>query len=228
MQKRADAVGCRSFRLSRLKEPEYRHLWYLLFWPGYIAQYILVERLNPAETYHVIHCALDDLIPFQEWFLLAYVAWYIMIVGMHLYTLLYDTAAFRDYSRFLIISMSMCAVIFLVYPSTQQLRPETLPRENLLTKILELIYRVDTPTNILPSGHAVGAMAVFAAALHCGRLRTPGRLAVIGALALLVSLSTVFLKQHSILDVLAAVPVCAVTYGIVYPPNRAGKSASKR
>jgi len=210
------AADYRNFRLSRINEPEYRHLWYLLFWPAFIAQYFLVENLNPAPQYHMIHCVLDDWIPFQEWFLLAYVAWYGMIVGMHLYTMLYDIEAFRKYSRFLIVSMSMCTVVFLLYPSCQDLRPAQLPRDNLLTKIVSFLYWIDTPTNIFPSEHAVGAIGVFAAAVHTKSLRTAKRLTLIGILSVLISVSTVFLKQHSALDVLAALPVCAVSYWIVY------------
>ena len=89
-----------------------------------------------------------------------------------------------------------------------------------MTKIVGLLYWIDTPTNIFPSEHAVGAIAVFAAAVHTKSLRTPGRLAAIGILAVLVSVSTVFLKQHSALDVLAALAVCAVSYWIVYHNKR--------
>lgn len=216
MDRSSFAVDYRAFRLSKINRPEYRHLWYLLFWPGFVAQYFLVENLNPAPQYHMIHCVLDDWIPFQEVFLLFYVAWYVMIAGMHLYTMLYDVEAFRNYSRLLILSMSICTVVFLVYPSCQELRPESFPRNNLLTRIVGFLYWIDTPTNILPSEHAVGAIAVFAAAAHTRGLRAPARLVPIGILAVLVSVSTVFLKQHSALDVLAALPVCAVSYWIVY------------
>lgn len=34
--------------------------------------------------------------------------------------------------------------------------------------------------------------------------------------AFLISISTVFLKQHSILDVLAAIPICVATAVIVF------------
>jgi len=210
----------RNFRLSRINEPEYKHMWYLLFWPGFIAQYVLIENLNPAPQYHMIHCVLDDWIPFQEWFLLAYAAWYVMIAGMHLYTMLFDLESFRRYSRLLILSMSICTVIFLLYPSCQDLRPAQLPRDNIAARIVAFLYRIDTPTNIFPSEHAVGAIAVFLSALHTKGLDTPKRLALIGLLAVLVSVSTVFLKQHSALDVLAAIPVCAVSYWIVYHKNK--------
>lgn len=208
----APAVDYRDFRLGRLNTPQYRHLWYFLFWPVYIMRYLLIENLNPAAVYTPIHCALDDAIPFFEGFLAFYVLWYVAIFGMHLYTALYDLDTFKRYSKYLIFSVSVSTVIFLIFPSCQELRPEAFPRDNFLTRIIGLIYAVDTNTNVFPSEHAIGAMAVLGAAIHANGLRSSGKITVIAVLAVLISLSTVFLKQHSILDVLAAIPICAVAY----------------
>lgn len=210
------AVDYRNFRLSKINRKEYRHLWFLLFWPIYIGRYLLAENLNPAAVYHPIHCALDDIIPFQEGFLIFYALWYVFIAGMHLYTLLYDVDSFKRYSKFLLISTTISTVIFFVFPSCQNLRPAEFPRDNVLTKIVGLLYTIDTNTNVFPSEHAIGSLAVLAAAIHTKSLRSPGKLTVIALLAVLISLSTVFLKQHSFLDVLAALPICAVAYWICY------------
>lgn len=212
----APAVDYRNFRLNKLNTAEYNHLWYLLIWPCYLSRYFLVEALNPAEVYHVIHSPLDDLIPFQEIFLIFYVLWYVSIVGMHLYLALYDVESFRKYSKFLIISFSISTVIFLVYPSCQNLRPTEFPRDNILTKIVGLLYTIDTNTNVFPSEHAIGALAVLAAAINTKSLRSPGKITGFAILAVLISVSTVFLKQHSILDVFAALPICAVAYWFCY------------
>ena len=84
----------RNFRLNKINEPQYRHLWWLLFWPAYLMRYFLIENCNPAQNYHVMHCFLDDKIPFREGFLIFYGCWYVFIVGIHLYTLLYDVDTF--------------------------------------------------------------------------------------------------------------------------------------
>ena len=215
------AVDYRNFRLRKINQPEYRHLWLLSFWPLYICRYLLMENLNPASVYHPIHCALDDLIPFQEGFLIFYAMWYVFIAGMHLYTLLYDVDSFKRYSKFLFIATSISTVIFLVYPSCQNLRPAEFPRDNVLTRIVGLLYAIDTNTNVFPSEHAIGSLAVLAAAIHTKSLRSPGKLTVIALLAVLISLSTVFLKQHSLLDVLAALPICAFAYWTCYGRKKA-------
>lgn len=206
----------RGFRLRRLGEPQYRHLWWLLFWPVYLLRYFLIELFNPARSYHVMHCFLDDRIPFREGFLVFYVCWYFFIVGIHLYCLLYDADTFRRYSKFLCISIAMSTVSFLLYPSCQNLRPAEFPRDNLLSRTVGLIYAVDTNTNVFPSEHVIGAVAALAAAAHTERLRRPDRLAVLSLLTVLICASTLFLKQHSVLDVLGALPICAIAYRICY------------
>lgn len=216
MKRPAPAVDYRNFRLHNINTPEYNHLWLLSFWPLYILRYLLVENLNPAAVYNPIYSPLDDRIPFHEGFLIFYVLWYISLVLMHLYTMLYDVESFKRYSKFLFLSMGISSVIFLVYPSCQNLRPAEFPRDNLLTRIVGLLYTIDTNTNVFPSEHAIGALAVLAAAINTKSLRSPGKIAAFAVLAVLISLSTVFLKQHSILDVLAALPICAVAYVLCY------------
>lgn len=215
----------RSFRPSKCNQKEYRHVWLILFWSVYVTRYILIENLNPAAQYIPIHCALDDRIPFCEAFVIPYVLWYVFITGMHLYTLQYDIQSFKRYSKFLVVSFSISTLIFLIFPTCQQLRPAEFPRDNLLTRIVGLIYALDTSTNVFPSEHAIGSIAVAAAAAHTESLRSPGKRTAITAAAVLICLSTVFLKQHSVLDTLAALPVCAVAYWITYGKKREKQEA---
>lgn len=210
----------RGFRLSRINEPEFRHFWWLLFWPAYLARYFLVENLNPAQSYHVIHCFLDDWIPFEEGFIVFYVSWYFLIVGVHLYTLLHDADTFRRYSKFLCIGMSISTVIFLVYPSGQELRPAVFPRDNVFSRIVGLLYSVDTPTNVFPSEHVLGAFAAVAAAAHTKGLGKPLPLTLLTVQAVLVCASTMFLKQHSVCDVLGALLLCPFVYFLCYRKER--------
>ena len=205
-------VDYRNFRLRRINEPQYRHLWWLLFFPIYWLRYPLIECLNPAAQYYPIYCTLDDVIPFCEWFIIPYMLWMVSMVVLCLYLVLYDVDSFKGYMKFLTVSMSISTVIFLIYPSCQNLRPAEFPRENLLTKLVSFLYSADTNTNVFPSEHAIGAIAVWLAAIRTKGLRSPGKITAITILMLLVCFSTVFLKQHSILDVAAAAPVCIIAW----------------
>ena len=201
------------------------HLWWLLFWPVYWLRYPLIEHCRGTVQYTPVHCPLDDLIPFCEGFLVPYMLWMPLMVALCLYTLVFDEDSFRRYSRFLVIAMSASTVIFLLWPSCQELRPEVFPRDNLLIRCVGLLYAADTNTNVFPSEHAIGSVAVWLAARRARgpwaqRLRVP-----VCILAVLACISTVFLKQHSVLDLLGAVPVCLAAWWLSFRTPHRGENA---
>ena len=202
-------VDYRKFRFSKLRDPEYRHMLLLLGWVGYFLLYVLTENLIPPERCHVIHCALDDKIPFCELFLIPYTFWYLLVAGSLLYFFLYDIPSFRTLSIFIIITQVVAMTAYIFYPSIQLLRPETFPRDNLLTRLMAFIYTVDTPTGVCPSLHvaySVGIASTWCKARSVPRWSKP----VVVALAILISIATTFVKQHSVVDILAALPVCVL------------------
>ena len=203
----ADIKG---FRLRKIREPQYRHFLLVLFWPVYYLRYFLVEALNPAgSACHVMHCALDDLIPLCEFFLIPYGLWMVLMLLMTVFTMIYDVDTFKKYMKFLMITITVSTTVFIVYPTCQNLRPESFERSNLFTWILSLVYAADTNTNVCPSEHVIGSMAMLAAALNCRYLNNRfWKKALITVSMIIVSLSTVFLKQQSLLDVLYALPLC--------------------
>ena len=213
-------VDVKGFRLKRINEPQYRHFWLLLFWPVYYLRYFLVEALNPAgSACHVMYCALDDVIPLCEYFLIPYGLWMVLMLAMTVFTMLYDVDTFKKYMKFLLITITVSTLTFLVFPTCQNLRPETFERENLFTWILSIVYAADTNTNVCPSEHVIGSMAMLAAAYHCPWLSDqPWKKITVTLSMVLVSLSTVFLKQHSLLDVLYALPLCLVAWVICFKP----------
>ena len=125
-------VDYREFRLSRLKEPRFSHIKLLGGWLVYFALYFLTENLIPFERCHVIHCALDDQIPFNEYFAIFYCFWYVLLVGSLLYFFLYDIPNFKRLQTYIMITQAAAMLIYIVYPSVQLLRPETMPRGNFL------------------------------------------------------------------------------------------------
>ena len=212
---RKPEVNYWEFRLKKLNDPEFRHLKLLLYWPVYGLLFLFVERFYQPGSYFPMHCFLDDLIPFQELFLIPYLFWFIYLVGMHLYTLLYDVASFRRMMYFIILTYSAAILVYLFFPTCQNLRPEVFARDNMLTRFIAGFYVFDTNTNVCPSIHVIGSLAVMFASWHCKGF-TKGWKAASTVAAVLISISTVFMKQHSVLDVLAALPLSFLAYWLCY------------
>ena len=211
-----ETVDYRKLRWSNLNSERFRHVKLLFFWPVFGIIFYGLERLRPPISYHYMYCALDDLIPFSEYFVIPYLFWFVFMAGMLLYAFFYETDTFQRYMWYIIFTYSVTLVIFLFFPTAQRLRPHTFVRHNIFTNIVAGFYAYDTSTNVCPSIHVIGSFAVMFAAWSS---RLFSRLAwkiVFGVMAVLISVSTVFLKQHSALDVLVAMVVCLAAWPFTF------------
>ena len=224
-------VDYRSFRLSKVTQPQFRHLLLLLGWVGYFLLYLLTENLIPAERCTPVHMWLDDVIPFCEVFVIPYVFWYLLIVISLGYFLLYNVDSFKRLQIFIIVTQVVAMAIYILFPSRQDLRPTEFPRENFLTQIVAFLYNFDTNTGVCPSLHvaySIGIASVWVKEKGVCK----GWKAFVVASAAVICLSTMFVKQHSAVDFFAALPVCllaeTVVYGKDYWLPRIRKPSGKR
>ena len=221
------SIDYRQFRLSKLNTPEFSHVKLLLFWPLFGLGFLFVERYYPVAHYYAMHCALDDLIPFNEWFLIAYLFWFVYLIGALAYTFFFDVPSFRKMMQFVIFTYSVTLAIYFLFPTCQLLRPAVFPRDNALTRFIAHFYVFDTNTNVCPSLHVIGSLASLLGLWYTPRFSSRTWHIASGIAAFLVSVSTVFMKQHSILDVFAALPICLFAYWLCYVrPKRQAVSAA--
>ena len=212
---RKPVVDYRNFRLSKINTPEFSHLKYLLGWVGYFILYLLTENLIPRENCYVVHSVIDDLIPFCEVFVIPYVFWYALVAGSLLWFALYNVDGFKKLSTYIIITQIIAMTVYIIFPNCQNLRPDVFARDNIFTKLVGLIYTVDTSTNVCPSlhvGYSLGILSVWL------REKTASKAVKIfvGVTVLLVCMSVTFIKQHSFVDVIAAIPMCLIAEYIVF------------
>ncbi len=207
-------IDYRQFRLSKLNTPEFSHLRYLLFWPVYGLAFMLLERFITLD-YTYIHCAIDDVIPFCEYFIVPYLFWFVYLTGMLIYTLLFDTKSFVYMMKLIIITCTAACIAYVLFPSAQDLRPVTFARDNIFTNIVRAFYAFDTNTNVCPSVHVSAAVVVMMTAWNAKHFSTAPRRAAFAVMTILICLSTVFLKQHSVIDVMWGIIVCAAAEAMI-------------
>lgn len=212
MKKPVDYSG---FSLKRLGEPRFRHILLALGWVWYFLMYFLTENLIPAENCTVVHIFLDDLIPFCEYFAVFYVAWFPLIFFSLLFALLYDVDKFTHMQRFIIVTQVVAIACYILWPSRQDLRPEVFPRQNFLTWAMCVVYDFDTSTGVCPSLHVAYSMGIASVWLRQKPVRPLWR-GLIALLCAVICISTAFVKQHSVLDILAAIPLGLLAEGLVY------------
>ncbi|WP_024832257.1 phosphatase PAP2 family protein [Ruminiclostridium josui] len=149
---------------------------------------------------HDVTIFLDNLIPFNEWFIIPYVFWYFYIFGILLIMAYFNEKFYYKLLFSILIGMFICFAIYYVYPTTVP-RPEVLP-DNLLKKAVLIIYGNDKPYNCFPSIHMLDTILLTLFTLKYGK----GLLMKFSSIAIciIIYMSTWFVKQHSILDALAS------------------------
>lgn len=188
----------------------------IIFGICYMTAFFFIEARDVPIK--IIHTKFDDLIPFCEYFIIPYVLWYIYVAATILYLGLSDKRS-KEYKRFvanMILGMIIFIITSLVYPNGQNLRPHIVV-DGFFTWAVDFLYTIDTSTNILPSLHAFASIACDIALCRDPAFRKhPLWQWLTHFLTVLICLSTMFLKQHSIIDVIAALLCSLAFYPIVY------------
>ncbi len=212
---RKPVVDYRQFRFSRLNDPQFSHLKLLGSWIIYFLLYFLTENLIPVDRCYPVHCFLDDLIPFCEYFIIPYVFWYALVAGTLLIFALYDIESFRKVSKYIMITQLLAMICYIVFPTRQDLRPAAFERENIFTGIIGFLYTFDTNTGVCPSLHVAYSIAMMSVWLKKKDTHWGWKLFVV-VWVILICLSTMFVKQHSAVDFFAALPVCLIAEVALY------------
>lgn len=203
--------------LAKLLTGEYKHLLMLLYWPLFGIVFWTME-LMPGRTYHPVESVFDAFIPFCEWFAVPYFFWFIYIIGSMAYFIFKDKKAYIKYMWFVIVSYTITLVVYAVYPTSQLLRPEV-TGEGVLFDVIRWLYGYDTNTNVCPSIHVIGSLAVMFAAVKSDTIKSIWVKICYIVAAVLICVSTVFIKQHSVIDLFWGVAVSLVTYPVVFANN---------
>lgn len=196
---------------------KYSQMWVLLYVFIYFPWFLLLESRNSAECI-IIQLEIDNWIPFCEYFIIPYVLWFFYVAAGVLYMLFCrPKAEFYRFITYFFGGLTVCLILYTFFFTGLNLRPEIDMDKNIFTRIVGLLYTADTSTNVCPSIHVFASiaihMALYKAALY-------ERHSVVfhasGVLALLIILSTVFLKQHSVLDVICALLLASIMHWLVY------------
>jgi len=150
--------------------------------------------------------ALDRALPLQPAWALVYGALYAFLIVLPVFVVRQDDHIRRTFLAYLMMWIA-AYICFVLYPTIAP-RPTKISRTGFVVWGLRLLYDADPPYNCFPSLHVAHS---FVSAFTC--LRVHRRLGLFAMLcASLVGLSTLFTKQHYILDVVAGVVLASLAY----------------
>ena len=187
----------------------------LVLWGTVIFLYFLTGRMIPENGRHLIWCQLDDYVPFLPVFAIPYVAWYVVQAFTAWYCFKKDRKVFRKLVGYILFVYAVAISVYILYPTAIDFRPE-LTGKDIFSKIVGLIYRMDNPTNVFPSLHVLVAVGCAFAQCKAKKLGKPSLCILWWLIALSICASTVLIKQHSVLDIFAAIPVCCAGWFLFF------------
>ncbi len=203
---------------------KYRHAWILSYAFIYLPWFVYLEK-TVTSNYHIMHIAIDDYIPFNEYFIIPYLMWFGYVAVSVAYFFFHDVKEYYRLCTMLFTGMTISLVICTVFPNGTDFRPVVDSNKNICAAIVNLLYSADTCTNVFPSIHVYNSICVHIAVCRSERLKNRTQLKTASLiLMLLICLATVFLKQHSAFDGLGSLAMAYIMYQFVYSdslvPNR--------
>lgn len=171
--------------------------------------YIFIGQMMRGRTeLHVPALALDRALPLQPAWAMVYATLYLFLIVLPVFVVREQEHIRRTVGAYLTIWIT-AYVCFFAYP-TMASRPAEVIGKGFAVWSLRFLYELDPPYNCFPSLHVAHS---FVSALTCYRVHR-GVGIVAGICASLVGLSTLFTKQHYILDVIAGILLASVAYAI--------------
>ena len=125
------------------------------------------------------------------------ILWWVAAIGWAAWNI-----EFRQFTRFfacLLLTILISYIVYLVFPTYVD-RP-AVEGQDFLSKLVVFIYGNDRPYNVLPSGHTYTTLIISMFWIDW----FPKQRIIWIPVAVIVILSTLFTKQHAVLDLIAAV-----------------------
>lgn len=193
---------------------KYPHIKYVIqFLLIYVFIFLILENWD-NRVYYTTDSWIDQYIPFNEYFVIPYLFWFIYIALGFVYFILIDQKGFKRTCFYLFVGMFTCLIIYMIWPNQQNLRVN-LNNTNIFQTLVSFIYTIDSPTNVCPSIHVYNSIMMMISLFKSECMKNHKLLSVINIIiAVLICLSTMFIKQHAFVDVVLAIVLCIVIYNI--------------
>ena len=169
--------------------------------------YDALNKITGNETEMIT--VVDKYIPFCKYFIVPYVLWY-PYIGVFLILLCFlDKENYYKALIALITGMLISYFIFYIFP-TAVVRPN-ITGSDVFTNLVLFVYNNDNPCNCFPSVHVLNSTLML---LYINKSSSFNRITklISSIIAILIILSTVFVKQHVILDVAGGISLALLLY----------------
>jgi membrane-associated phospholipid phosphatase len=152
---------------------------------------------------------VDKLVPFNKYFILPYISWYVFIAIFSAILCILDKEKYLKLLITLNIGMITCYMIYYIYP-THVPRPMITGTDFFSNLVLNL-YEADNPYNCFPSIHVLNSVLIALYTYKSEKVNNFVK-AICVIISVSIILSTMFIKQHYFADVVAGIIFAYILY----------------
>lgn len=188
----------------------------------YLVWFFAMEKI-PNRNYHIVYSKLDDYIPFYKPAILMYSSWFLMLVIPFVYLLKrksYDNMYNIIIPMFLAMYISL--IIYVIYPTALDIRVTDITGNDICSWIIRKIQGIDAPNNVCPSIHVSTTVIIYNQFRKILKDNKKSK-AFFLLWSVGICISTMLVKQHSIIDVLCGV---VLAYAILFVFNKKQNTAN--
>lgn len=177
-------------------------IFMFLYTAVYFSAFSLLEAT--VKPKFIIHSPIDDLIPFCEYFIVPYLMWFFYVPAVLFYLVYNDRDSFWSMVKMMFVGNMLCLLIYAVFPNGVMPKNPT-HADNIFAHMVNILYYTDTPTNVCPSIHVLDTLSAHIALSRSEYVKhNQGAKLASFMFFIMICISTVTLKQHSILDIVAS------------------------
>ena len=167
-------------------------------------------KLSPIEP-TILTSSFDEKLPFVPFFACFYYLWYIYLLLIPFVLNRIGKKYFLKYASITIICVLIGALVFIFFPTTINRGIDLNNYKSIFTYVVKFIYFTDTPNLCcLPSMHCAMSFIFIYMAFKAKEMKWYYKVSII-ITSLGIVASTLFIKQHVIWDVYAAIVLSIIS-----------------
>lgn len=182
-------------------------------WIVNVSIYYGTMVFNTERYKYNITTVIDEMMPLSTWWIAIYYLAFPFWVISYVLIMRQGKDICKRFMIGEILGKIVCGLIYLVFPTTN-IRPP-INGNSIFEALTRFLYATDLPENLLPSIHCYISWLCFIGLYNAYKINgNYSKIFVVssGIFSILIFLSTLFLKQHIIYDVILGVILAQIFY----------------
>lgn len=195
------------FDMKRQLIPRYAYLPIVVCIVWNTLVYNMTRFFTNKMPHYDFSIKLDSYIPFVSSFVVIYILSYVLWIIGFLVFAKESRSLCNEFFAAEFVCKTICLLCFVIIPTT--MTRANVPSGGVLNWLTNAVYSLDQPNNLFPSIHCMESWICFRGALRCKKVH-PMYSKVWFVLAVLICMSTVFVKQHVFVDIIGGIVVAEI------------------